>query len=436
MMGRYIRNEKGLTLIEMLVGILIFSLATVFIVSGVVNAMDKPKVAGIKGSLNYYEKGASVLLLGLPSGVSKEELLAGFNEGLDSAAEFTDGKSSMVNAYGKPYEVNVVVNELQTAVVVESKGKKIGEVYRVVVLKEEGTVESCTVGFGRNDKSLMTMQSELCGVDDVTNEEMGNEITDEQIKEAFTWVVNSDGNSVTVTGYTGSLGKEIKIPLKFEGKIVTGIGTHAFHSKQLMGVTIPETVTSIGSEAFSINQLRSIVIPDGVTTIGKYAFSYNQLTSVVIPNKVTSISNSTFSSNQLTSVEIPDSVKIIGNQAFMGNQLSSVVIPNSVTSIGYSAFMDNSLTSVVIPDTVMLLGSEAFSDNKLTSVTISNRVTNIWAGTFSNNQLTSVDIPDSVTHIGNGAFRVNQLTSVHIPNKDIGEYENAFDIGVVITKGY
>ncbi|MBQ4144456.1 MAG: leucine-rich repeat domain-containing protein, partial [Thermoguttaceae bacterium] len=97
-----------------------------------------------------------------------------------------------------------------------------------------------------------------------------------------------DGDSVTITKYTGSAS----------------------------AVTIPHGVTSIGNEAFSCcASLTSVTIPGGVTSIGNHAFSWcSSLTSVTIPNSVTSIGNDAFS---------------------YCRSLTSVTIPNSVTSIGY-----------------------------------------------------------------------------------------------------
>ena len=88
--------------------------------------------------------------------------------------------------------------------------------------------------------------------------------------DSFTYEIN--GESVTITGYTGSEGN-VTIPSEIEGKPVTAIGERAFsQNKTLTSVAIPDSVTSIGVKAFYKSGLENINIPAGVTTIGISAF--------------------------------------------------------------------------------------------------------------------------------------------------------------------
>ncbi|MCL2410526.1 MAG: leucine-rich repeat domain-containing protein [Treponema sp.] len=144
------------------------------------------------------------------------------------------------------------------------------------------------------------------------------------------------GASVRITGYIGT-SWEVNIPPTIRGLPVTEIGDEAFRNRNLISVTIPNSVTYIGEDAFAGNQLTSVTIPNSVTYIGALAFSNNQLTSVTIPNSITYIGWSAFSNNQLTSVTIPNSVTYIGNGAFRQNQLTSVTIP-SHTRLGVNRF--------------------------------------------------------------------------------------------------
>jgi len=149
----------------------------------------------------------------------------------------------------------------------------------------------------------------------------------------FEFKLDDKGANI-ITNYVGEK-KEVHIPPKIQKKPVTGIGDQAFADKELVIVTIPDSVTSIGEGAFS----------------------QNKLTSVTIPNSVTSISGAAFCDNSLTSVIIPDSITSIGDFVFSGNNLTSVIIPNSVTSIGECAFWENNLTSITIPDSVTSIGA-------------------------------------------------------------------------------
>jgi hypothetical protein len=127
--------------------------------------------------------------------------------------------------------------------------------------------------------------------------------------ENFDFVI--DGDAVYIKGYKGNNLQPV-IPSKIQGKKVVKILDHAFNSKQLTGVTIPDSITTIGKAAFAYNQLTSVTIPNSVTTIGYFAFSYNeQLTSIIIPDSVTTIQDAAFYDNyQLTNVKIGANVEL------------------------------------------------------------------------------------------------------------------------------
>jgi len=250
---------------------------------------------------------------------------------------------------------------------------------------------------------------------------------------------------------------------------VKDIGEGAFCDlKNLITVTIPNSVT-IGESAFArCPNLTSVTIPSSVTSIGKYAFwDCTNLTSVSIPNSVTSIDKYAFAGcTNLTSVTIPNSVTSIGDRAFSGcSNLTSITIPRSVTSIDDFAFPNSatSLTAInvdkanpkycdingvlfdkdktqlihypcskpekeyIIPKSVQSIGEYAFYGcTNLTSVTIPSSVTSIGDCAFRDcSNLTSVTIPRSVTSISERTFDgCTNLTSVTIPNSvtSIGDF--------------
>ena len=205
----------------------------------------------------------------------------------------------------------------------------------------------------------------------------------------YTYVVNPDDVSVTITDYPTDATGAIEIPATIDGRSVTHIGDNAFYTcYSLTSITIPSSVTSIGDYAFrSCSGLTSITIPSSVTSIGDYAFRYcSGLTSVTIPDSVTSIDDGTFEGcSGLTSITIPSSVTSIGSSAFQScSGLTSVTIPDSVTSIGSTAFRSCSgLTSINIPNGVISIGNQAFqSCAGLTSAIIGNSVTSIGSTAF------------------------------------------------------
>ena len=112
----------------------------------------------------------------------------------------------------------------------------------------------------------------------------------------FTYTTNSDGLTLTITGYTGSDG-DVTIPGNINFLPVTGLGDFAFIDRfSLTSITIGNNVTSIGEDAFyNCYNLSSVTIPDSVTNIENGAFiSCWSLTNVTIPNSVISIGGGAF----------------------------------------------------------------------------------------------------------------------------------------------
>ena len=236
----------------------------------------------------------------------------------------------------------------------------------------------------------------------------------------FLWELSESGDSVVITGYTGS-DTDIWIPPRIQGLPVTGIGDYAFSdggmgdgfvqaSRQFTSVIIPGTVQSIGRGAFHGSLLSAVTIPQSVTYIGWAAFCSNRLRSVTIANAPAHIADWAFCCNRLERLNLGDSITHIGAGAFADSLLESVSIPNSVTFIGDEAFAGNRLESVIIPDSVTFIGDEAFADNLLESVVIGSGVTYIGYGAFAyNHPLRSVSIGGNVEIGRAGLSRYSDL---------------------------
>ena len=227
----------------------------------------------------------------------------------------------------------------------------------------------------------------------------------------YTYEINSDNGSVSITDYPTDAIGAIEIPATIDGRSVTIIGENAFYQcSSLTSITIPDSVTSIGGGAFyGCTSLTSIDIPDSVTYIGQHTFrGCTSLTSINIPGVII-IGNSAFEDcTSLTSINIPDSVTTIRSSAFSGcTSLTSGSGGHGVTSIEHSAFSGcTSMTSIIIPDSVTSIKHSVFSGcTGLTSITIPDSVNSIEHNTFSGcTSLTSIVIPDSVKSIGESAF--------------------------------
>ena len=264
----------------------------------------------------------------------------------------------------------------------------------------------------------------------------------------YSYTVNEDGETVTITKYSGS-DAEVVIPETLGGKNVTSIGYNAFYGcESLTSITIPDSVTTIGDFAFAdCFSLTIVTIPDSVTTIGWGAFRRcTSLSSVTIPDGVTTIGGIAFEEcTSLASVAIPDSVTTIGIFAFEKcTSLASVTIPDSVTTIDDGAFYGcTSLEKIEVSDTnndYCSVDGVLFNKDKTelvcysmgkkeTSYIIPNSVTEIGIYAFyACASLESVTIPDGVTTIDLGAFE--NCTSLETVYYDGTQAEwNAIEIG-------
>lgn len=184
------------------------------------------------------------------------------------------------------------------------------------------------------------------------------------------YTVNADGQSVTVSGTSGS-----PTQLNIESSIsdgngksytVTKIGMGAFNNVRntLTEVTLPPTLDEIEDSAFfKCSSLTEITIPEGVTKIGTNAF---------------------YGCSQLTSITIPSTIKNM-DAAFPSNpKLSQVTLTNGIYRISSSAFKDcTGLTEIKVPTSVYEICSDAFNGcTGLTSVTLEKGINIINRNAF------------------------------------------------------
>jgi hypothetical protein len=99
--------------------------------------------------------------------------------------------------------------------------------------------------------------------------------------------------------------KNLVIPNRIDGIVVTSIGIGAFRGKELRSVVIPDTVRAIYDDAFSMNHLSSVTIPNSVEEIFDHAFENNQLTQVKLSKNIITLGLGAFAGNRLSQVSIP-----------------------------------------------------------------------------------------------------------------------------------
>lgn len=112
------------------------------------------------------------------------------------------------------------------------------------------------------------------------------------------YCVNSDNNTVTITGFEGSIDK-LYIPEKIDSYTVTCIGDYAFFKTDITDVSFPNSITKIGEGAFyGCQKLKNASFAESdaiLMTIGVYSFANcESLESVAIPVPTTVVCDYAF----------------------------------------------------------------------------------------------------------------------------------------------
>lgn len=218
------------------------------------------------------------------------------------------------------------------------------------------------------------------------------------IEGIYTFAVNADGESVTITGVTSQrdfyvLPEEAVIGEKTYP--VTAIGNGAFAGNRLITAYLPESITAIGDNAFdgcvnltSVTQVGSsdeAMFPASVTSIGNYAFEGCGKLNVKFgeAKALTTIGDNAFygciSLQQVVFAQ-DSALGDIGKEAFMESGVSVVNLAGTqVTEIGYSAFEGcASLVDLTLPETIKIININAFYGcTNLSNVSVSGNENNI-----------------------------------------------------------
>lgn len=184
--------------------------------------------------------------------------------------------------------------------------------------------------------------------------------------------VNADGQSVTVSGTSGS-----PTQLTIESSIsdgngksytVTKIGMGAFNNVRntLTEVTLPPTLDEIEDSAFfKCSSLTEITIPEGVTKIGTNAFyGCSQLTSITIPSTIKNMDAAFPSNPKLSQVTLTNGIYRISSSAFKDcTGLTEIKVPTSVYEICPGAFNGcTNLKRVLLEKNIKTINVNAFKD--------------------------------------------------------------------------
>lgn len=289
-----------------------------------------------------------------------------------------------------------------------------------------------------------------------------------------------------ITGYNGNA-KNLVIPEKINGNVVTKIFYRAFEGTSVVNVTIPASITEIswyywadddgtisyphgpfaGSNVKKVTfaagtktipeaifggcrGLEEIVFPDSVKVIEKDAFVYcTSLTKVKLPKSLETIEYRGFGyCANITAISLPSATKTLGEAAFFYCLSLKKAELNKVQTLGESCFVGTAIEEIVIPKTLTVADFyyEAETDSisyshgpfagyELKKAVFEDGTKTIPAYVLGGcRSLTSVTIPDSVKVIGNDAFvYCSALAKVTLPSSLETIDERAFGYCSAIT---
>ena len=267
-----------------------------------------------------------------------------------------------------------------------------------------------------------------------------NQYVPPEVYDYFTFDINEDNQTVTLTDYDPSLSDITDISIPAMVDLVDGVWQDGF----TYTVTAIASVSSYSNGVFYDSEITSIKLPSTLQSIGNHAFqNCYGLTGELNLGKctnLTSIGDYAFASCERLTGELDfsncTSLTSIGGRAFYGcsgltGELNLGKCTN-LTSIGDKAFHDcRGLTSVDLNGCTSLIsiGVEAFRNcrglvgdldlSNCTSLTsIGDKAFHFCRG------LTSITLPSSLTDIGSSAFlNCTNLTEVIIDGEYV--YTNA-----------
>ena len=275
------------------------------------------------------------------------------------------------------------------------------------------------------------------------------------------------GEGITSISYVGTFQGDKNLVSVTLPESLTDLGNSTFeYCSNLTTINLPGKLTNIGQEVFSYcSSLSSINLPEGITSIGQEAFSKcTSLSEITWPTNITRIEAGTFSGcNNLTSFDFSN-ITSIGNSAFSGCGFKTIVIPENVTDIGNYVFsgcenlrsaklpsniekISNGMfnnckrfSEFEIPASVKEIGDSAFAGcNALTEITLPEGLTSIGDSAFSGTGITEFKLPTGLQNIGNEAFASStNLKTITIPESvtDLGsgEFVNCYSLNTVVIK--
>ena len=230
------------------------------------------------------------------------------------------------------------------------------------------------------------------------------------------YVVNDDGNTVTITGSNNPYATFLQIPETVDGYTVTAIAPNAFKEYEMERVSLPNTIANIGEGAFrSCSNLKKVDGLEKCTLLRRIEFA------------------TFWECTNLKEIKLPENVEYIGKGAFAGcSSLQSFSIPHNVKTINFAAFsVCQSIHQIKIPASTVDIGERVFDSCFSLDTILVDEQNTCWRSAdgvlyskdmrmlhtypMGKNDISYV-VPDGVTTIMSYAFARNlSLESITIP---------------------
>ena len=234
----------------------------------------------------------------------------------------------------------------------------------------------------------------------------------------YTSTFTTEAAWVTINGIKDTTEQTVVIPSHIGGVPVTTIGNEAFkNNKNIISVTLSDSVTSIGIESFSgCSNLTTVVLGNGIKAIGRSAFKYcENVQSINFPEGLTTIGSEAFvSCKGLQEIELPSTLKEIRDDAFWNcTSLTKLTLPDGIETIGIDAFANCGDSIYNEYSGAYYLGSKTNShlllikqvNNEIESVKIHEDCKIIYYNAMKDcANLNNIVIPSAVKSIYIGAF--------------------------------
>ena len=284
------------------------------------------------------------------------------------------------------------------------------------------------------------------------------------VESDFEYIVNGDGETVTITKYIGT-DTDLIIPSALDGKKVIDIDPRAFdylnsdniyeYNTFIKTITLPDDM-NIGEHApewierlsvleeikvsddnkyyssvngalfnkdkttlvrFPVGITGTYEIPDTTTTIGEGAFhACVNLTGLTIPKSVVTIEDYTFDNYSFTGCQHLENIDVDADNPNFSSVNGVLFDKGKTKLIKYPT--NKSGETYDIPEGVTTINKFAFEGCWLENVTIPNSVTTIGEAAFEwCSSIKNITIPKSVTAIGSDAFQgCYNLAKIEVPS--------------------